>query len=557
MNQIYRIIGLLFWFTICPSILFSQVAPSKYWIQFTDKEYSSFSTDQPLDFLSQKAIDRRLKHSIAITEQDLPVSTFYTDSLEKLGMLILNTSRWLNAVTVFSNDQALLDTIHNLGFVAGKQKSLRLKSQPEPSDEKFSQKFEPVVARKSYSSDVYQYGASENQVKMLKGEFLHNLGFTGNNIHIAVIDAGFENSNTVSSLSHLFLSGRILGTRDFVTAGNSVYHEHQHGTNVLSVIGGNLNGQLIGTSPGASYWLLRSEDASSEYLIEEDNWVAAAEFADSAGVDIINTSLGYTIFDDPDMNHTYQDMDGKTTRISIAAGIAASKGMLIFVCAGNDGNKFWRYISAPADSDSALAIGAVNSSGNYVSFSSVGPSADGRIKPDLAAKGQGVVLQSASGAIVTGNGTSFSSPLVAGMAACLWQAFPELKAWEIKKAIVESASQFQNPDNLKGYGIPNFEKAYKLLDSSYIEIPWSVSPFKLYPNPFSEQVFIEALTDLPDRLTYKIFSLDGKLIFTGNIESMNYGEIRIINLPDHLIQGVYIIRLISKQTAGQSLLIKN
>jgi serine protease AprX len=557
MNQIYRITGLLFWFLICPSILLAQVAPSKYWIQFTDKEFSTYSIDQPLDFLSQKAIDRRLKHSIAMTEQDLPVSSFYIDSLEKLGIQILNISRWLNAVTVFSNDHALMDTITNLGFVATKQKTFRFKSQPEPPDEKFSQKFEAVIAGKSYNSDVFQYGASENQVKMMKGEFLHNLGLTGNNIHIAVIDAGFENANTVSSLSHLFLSGRIPGTRDFVTNGNSVYHEHQHGTNVLSVMGGNLSGQLIGTSPEASFWLLRSEDSGSEYLIEEDNWVAAAEFADSAGVDIINTSLGYTIFDDPDMNHSYSDMDGKTTRISVAAGIAASKGMLIVVSAGNDGNNFWHYISAPADNDSVLAIGAVNSSGNYVSFSSVGPSADGRIKPDLAAKGQGVVLQTAAGGIVTGNGTSFSSPLVAGLAACLWQAFPDAKAWEIKKAIVESASQFQNPDNLKGFGIPNFEKAYKLLDSSYVEIPESASPLKLYPNPFYEQVFIEALTDLPDRLTYKIFSLDGKLISSGIIESMSYGEIRIINLPNHLIQGVYIFRLISKQTARQSLLIKN
>lgn len=556
MRPICKAITLVCFFVIFSAELFGQVAPSKYWIQFTDKNHSEYSLDNPNEFLSQKSIDRRNLHAIALSENDLPVSAFYTDSLEKLGLVILNRSRWLNAVTVYTTDYELIDTIHHLGFVANRQKALRIKSRYPESVSKLPVGFGRIFQTKITTADFYQYGASGNQVKMMKGEFLHNAGFRGAGIDIAVIDAGFRGANVISSLTELFQTGRILGTKDFVSAGNSVYNEHEHGTNVLSLIGGIQPGYLAGTAPEASFWLLRSEDDLSEYLIEEDNWVSAAEMADSAGVYIINTSLGYTVFDDPLMNHSYQDMDGKTTRISIAAGIAASKGMLLFVSAGNDGNKPWRYISAPADNDSVLAIGAVTGSGSYASFSSRGPTADGRIKPDVTAQGQSVVFQGETGAFFTGNGTSFSSPLVAGLAACLWQAYPEAKAWDIKKAIIESASQYSNPDYFKGYGIPNFEKAFYLLDPDYKEPIGNLVTFKLFPNPTSGELFLEALTDLPGTNFYSVISPEGKTIFSGTFYQLNRGEITRLHFPKNIRQGFFIVRVISGKKTEQAIVIK-
>jgi serine protease AprX len=548
------IIASLLIFSSAP--LFGQVAPARYWIQFTDKNHSDFSLDNPLEFLSQKSLDRRTLHAIPLTENDLPVSRFYTDSLESFGLVILNRSRWFNAVTVYTTDEELIDTIHLLGFVANRQKAVKVKKGYTELPSKYPGNYQPVFFTKKTGSDYYQYGASGNQVKMMKGEFLHNAGFRGSGIDIAVIDAGFIGANVISSLSSLFQSGRILGARDFVTAGNSVYNEHQHGTNVLSLIGGNEPGYLTGTAPEASFWLLRSEDDQSEYLIEEDNWVAAAEFADSAGVYIINTSLGYTVFDDPLMNHSYEDMDGKTTRISIAAGIAASKGMLLFVSAGNDGSSSWRYISAPADNDSVLAIGAVTGSGSYASFSSRGPSSDGRIKPDVTAQGQSVVFQGASGAFFTGNGTSFSSPLVAGLAACLWQAFPQAKAWEIKNAIITSGSQYTNPDYYKGYGIPDFEKAFNLLDPDYKVPIGDLVTIKLFPNPTSGILYLEALKDLPGTNKYSITGPEGKTISTGTFSDLNRGEVIRLPFPGNIRQGFFIVKVISQIRTEQAIVIK-
>jgi serine protease AprX len=536
--------------------LSAQLAPDKYWIQFTDKHHSSYSTGQPEEFLSQRALERRTRQGLEVFEEDLPVSGFYVDSLEKLGLIILNRSRWFNSISVYSTDQELMDTLHRISFVASTGKISAASIPGMPTRTKFPESADPAPFQKSLSADLYQYGSSAGQIKMMKGEFLHNQSLTGEGIHIAVIDAGFLHANQVNALAPLFQSGQILGTRDFADGGFSVYEDHQHGTNVLSVIGGYLPGYLIGTAPSASFWLLRSEDAYSEYLIEEFNWVAAAEFADSAGADILNTSLGYNIFDNPLQNHQYDDMDGQTTLISRAAEKAADRGMLLTVSAGNEGNNSWRYITAPADADKILATGAVNSSGNYVGFSSLGPAYDGRVKPDVSAQGQAVVAQSASGSLVLVNGTSFSAPLIAGLAACLWQAFPEATNDEIRQAIIQSASQFRSPDPFLGYGIPDFQIAYQKLDKTFTEPEHPKDLFRLYPIPFATSLFFESFDNMTGETRYQIISLEGRVMHSGTIGPLQQGEILSLDLPESIRNGVFIFSAILWNKRVNRLIIK-
>ena len=297
-------------------------------------------------------------------------------------------------------------------------------------------------------------------------------------MQIAVIDAGFINADILPAFDSLWINNQILGQRDFVDGDNWVLDAHTHGMVILSILGANLPNELMGSAPKANYWLLRSEDAGSEYRIEEENWVSAAEFADSAGVDVINTSLGYSTFDDTLQNYNYKDMDGRTTRISRGAVKAASKGILVVVSAGNERNKLWKYITAPADADSILAVGAVDEFGTLASFSSVGPSSDGRIKPDVAAQGVGTVAQGLGG-LIGCNGTSCSSPVIAGLAACLWQANKQMSNVEIIEMIKQSSSQYQNPDTLTGYGLPNFANALSQIGA---DLPYSSIHIKdIYP----------------------------------------------------------------------------
>ena len=259
---------------------------------------------------------------------------------------------------------------------------------------------------------------------MLKGDILHNRDLKGKGKLIAILDAGFSRVDEMIAFEELFAENRILGTKDFVQRNNNVFDEHTHGMMVLSTMGAENKGQIIGTSPEASFWLLRTEDVDSENLIEEYNWLCAAEFADSVGADIINSSLGYTTFDDAGQNHTYTDMDGRTAPVSIAATIAAQKGMIVVNSAGNSGSGSWHFIGAPADADSILSVGAVDENADFAWFSSYGPSFDGRVKPTVVAQGRNTIVATSNNGTLTGNGTSFSSPIVAGLSACLWEAHP-------------------------------------------------------------------------------------------------------------------------------------
>ncbi len=518
--------------------VFCQTAPDRYFLEFTDKAHNSFSLQRPEEFLSERALERRARYNIPLKYNDLPVSTYYVDSLRSLGVKIINVSKWFNAVTIYSRDTALLDTIHHLSFVKNPVKKLQVKSSKSLVNTLHPDKFGKI-----YSTNNIDYGYATRQIEMLNGQLLHQQGYTGKNLQIAVIDAGFTGVDYLPAFDSLWKRGLILGWHDFVKDGLPVFQAFSHGTYVLSLMGANIPGQLVGTAPDAGYWLLRSENSNSEYLTEEDNWISAAEFADSAGADIINTSLGYSLFDDPSQDHSYQDMNGKTTRVSIGAEIAASKGMLVVVSAGNEGNSPWHYITAPADADSVLTVGAVNSDEIIASFSSVGPTADGRLKPNVCAMGQGDYIAGLTGNIAIGGGTSFSAPLIAGMAACLWQANPSASNMDVFKAIEESASLYPDSSFTYGYGIPDFNKANYLLSLQFGQDSLNTNRTQLFPNPFHSYFYIELSTKEESPVLIEIYDLYGKLLYTKSYVNSSRFHMLTVNDAATLPKGIYLVRV--------------
>ncbi len=531
---------------------FSQTAPNKYLIQFTDKNGTPYSITQPQDFLSARAILRRANQNILITDNDLPVNSTYVDSLKSLGLTVLNTSKWFNNATVYTTDTLLIDTIDYLSFVSGYSKSIQLKLNVNNNNIELNNELYT-----SKQTNFYDYGAGTNQIEMLNGHILHNHGFTGSGKIIAVLDAGFNNVDSLEIFDSLWINNQIIATHDFVANNDTLnFASSTHGMAVLSTMGGNLPGQLVGTAPKAMYMLLRTEDTSSEYLVEEDNWVSGAEYADSAGADIITSSLGYTTFNDPSQSHTYNDMDGNTTRVSIAADIASSKGILVLTSAGNDGASAWHYISAPADADSVLSIGAVNGAGNYASFSSTGPTYDGRIKPNITAQGEASAIVTSSGIISYGTGTSFSCPITAGLVACLWQEFPALTNMELKDVIEQSASQYANPDSLLGYGIPDFAYASLILNGVDYRKDDTESLVNVYPNPLSDRFYIDFYSVDSQDVNINIYDIYGKqmLTETKTVNSNSFNQYNY-NLK-HLSNGIYIINIITTNKTYKHKIIK-
>jgi subtilisin family serine protease len=528
MNARLTLITICFFFVV---VSFGQTAAvDSYWVQFRDKKGTPFQISHPEKFLSQRAIERRLKQHIAIDSTDLPVSPVYLDSLKKLGLQIFHTSKWLNGSTVRTADTALISRVKKLGFIAEVQLT-----KPALMTKSTTRKFnEPEV---SVDINPETYGNALAQLEQLDGEYLHNSGYRGKGIQIAVLDAGFWHASQIAAFDSLFNSGRILGTRDFVDPTSDIYQQHSHGMSVLSCMGGNVPDRFVGTAPDASFYLFRTEDVSSEYLIEEDNWVAAAEYADSLGVDEINSSLGYFTFDDSLMNHTYADMDGKTTRVTRGANLAFQKGILVFTSAGNEGNNPWKHIIAPSDGTGVIGVAAVDQNGNRAPFSSVGPAYSGAVKPNVAARGSGTYLVTGSGTLGTSSGTSFSSPVLAGVGACLLQANRFANVQQVKFAIEQSASQYNSPDSLLGYGIPDFALADKYLklnsyQQSNPKITWIATP-----NPFTGHLFITN-PDLKEGTVYQvgIYNLQGVCLmrYSGNTSGVIFLK-NLSALPDGLL----------------------
>lgn len=421
-----------------------------YRVQLRDKHATPYSISEPLAYLSQKAIERRQRQNIAIDSTDLPVSQVYEKSLQQQGVSVVCKSKWNNTVVVRLNDTTVVDKIKQLPFVAGMKKVWV--SPDSISEDKSRPKYHKELVLHD-NKDADYYGAAAEQIKMLGGDKLHAEGYRGKGMMIAVLDAGFTNADLIPA----FREVDVMGFLDFVQSVKSdMFTASRHGTQVLSTMAVNVPNVYVGTAPEASYWLLRCEDQQTEQPVEEDYWTAAAEYADSVGVDVINSSMGFHDYDNPADSYSYWQQDGKTTLISRTASMLCGKGIVLVNSAGNEGNGAWKKIIFPADATDILSVGAVTSIRRYASFSSLGPTQDGRIKPDVMAQGSPTKIVTTRGTISSDSGTSFASPLIAGLVACLWQKFPQKTAKEIMEMVRQSADNIIHPDNVYGYGIPDF-----------------------------------------------------------------------------------------------------
>ncbi|MCC6286310.1 MAG: S8 family serine peptidase [Chitinophagaceae bacterium] len=517
---------------------------SKYIIVLKDKNNTTYSLNNPSAYLSAKAIARREKQNISIDSTDIPVNAWYIDSIRNAGAVtILNASKWLNQVLIQTTDNNALDKINQFAFVktakgiaarkASAEKEILMETSP-------SKKINKVQG-----DNYYNYGNSYAQINIHEGEFLHNNNFRGEGMTIAVLDAGFYHYDTNPLFDSVRINNQVLGTWDFVANKTSVTEENAHGMLCFSTIAANKPGVMVGTAPKAKFYLFRTEEVATEYPVEEQNWVAAAEMADSLGVDLITTSLGYTTFDNPSLDYTYANMNGKTTICAKGAAYAFKKGMFISASAGNSGNSSWHYIATPADGENVLAVGSVTASGTASDFSSYGPSSDGRMKPDVVSVGSNTVVAGIDGNPTNAySGTSLSNPNFAGLVTCLWQAFPERTNAEILDAVRKSSSQYNNPDTKKGYGIPNMRIAYNLLQGKRDEETnkrilgkeW----IKAYPVPFTSAFNIVINPPQTSRATLVLYDAGGKKVLVKyvDVQSGTYQQVSF-NTLSSLAPGVY------------------
>lgn len=448
---------------------------TRYVVRFKNKGGSPHTIANPSTYLSQRAIDRRIKYSIAIDSTDLPITPSYISQIRAIpNVTLLNVSKWLNAVTIQTTDANAITVIDNLPFVLSTGSVAAKENNAGRLIGKFDDEINPgqintASRTEQLTGDYYNYGAgSLNEIHLHNGEFLHNIGLRGQGMQIAMLDNGFNNYTTLKSFDSMNTNGQVLGTWDFVAREQNVANDGSHGMSCLSTIAANIPGQFIGKAPKASFWLYQTEDNASEYPIEEFNWACGAEKADSSGADVISSSLGYGYgFDGGLPDYLYSTLDGNTTMAAKAADLAAKKGIMVFVAAGNAGNLAWHNIVTPADGDSVIAVGAVTSTGVVGSFSSYGPSGDGQIKPDLASVGVAAMVQSTGNTIITGNGTSYACPNLSGLGTVLWQGFPEYNNMKILDALRKSADKYNSPDNRTGYGIPDLKLAFAKLLADY------------------------------------------------------------------------------------------
>lgn len=486
---------LLAWF-VSVSVYAQQ---NRYMVFFKDKEGISYTLDNPIAFLSQGAVDRRIRQGIDIEVRDLPVQSAYVDGVRGAGAEVFHTTRWMNGVLVVC-EASVISTVQSLPYVD------RVEFVSPPSGGESG-------GRRSFnfrSKNNHAGIETESQLSMLGIHRMHEGDYTGAGVTIAVLDSGFPGVDKVAAFRHIFEADRFAQavSYDFVHHSADVFQYDDHGTEVLSVIGALIPDAYTGGAFAASFQLFVTEDVVTEYRIEEYNWLFAAERADSAGADIIHSSLGYYDFDEPSMNYSLSQMDGKTAVVTQAAQLAAERGIIVVTSAGNEGNiASWRIITAPADAVDVLAIGGVNSTREKTNSSSIGPSADNRIKPDLAALGMGVKVVKGNGQISTASGTSLAAPLVTSLAAGLVQRYPDLTSREIMTLLKQTASQATRPDNLLGYGIPNFQAVVNFQE----RVP-QTSVFEIFPNPLKDDTLTISPNDptLIDSCEIEIITAQGQ-----------------------------------------------
>lgn len=502
---------------------------NRYVVFFKDKAGTPYTISNPHEFLSPKAIQRRIKHLISATETDLPVTPSYVDDIRNAGATVLYTSRWMNGALV-QCDAALLSTllalpqVEAIEFVApgarpvnGGRKG-RVKSKAGQQDD-----------------------ATTPQLAMIGIDQMHADGFRGEYLTIAVFDGGFSGADTSAPFQHVFAESRFHAavSHDFVYGGSDVFRHDDHGTQVWSVIAAFQDGNYTGGAYKASFQLYVTEDVDTEYRIEEYNWLIAAERADSAGVDIINSSLGYNTFDDPSMDYVTENMDGNTAVISKAVNLATQRGIIVVTSAGNEGAKPWRIITAPADAEDAVAVGNVNLSSIKSPSSSFGPTADGRIKPDVVALGTSTKVIRANGTVGSASGTSVAAPLVTALVAGVWQKYPHLFNWRLIEALRISSSQGSSPDNMLGYGLPGYHAICQYLEQD-IEAP----AIQVYPNPVLDDLLvIESSNPFElDEAPYAISNSTGQTVSTGKAR-FTWNDARYVVSLSGLNPGLYFLRV--------------
>lgn len=519
-----------------------ELAPGVYWVYFSDKAGSGYQISEPELFLSERSINRRAMQNLGVDHHDRPVSPAYLQEIRDLGVQIMHVSRWLNGIAMGQMNESLFQQVLQLSFTD------TIPWEPETDDVYFPPKSgAPRFEAPMEPAPSYDYGIAREQVRQVRTDGLHALGYTGKGVWIGVLDAGFFNMDSLPAFTRLFEDGRILGERNYVNESSIYELSSSHGMSVSSIMAGQWDANLVGTAPHAHYLLCSTENSDQETRVEEIAWIEAAEYADSLGVDVLNTSLGYSDFDGVDYDYTYRDMDGRSTYISRAASLCASRGMILCTSAGNSGNDAWYHITAPADASNVLAVGAVDSTNVLASFSSRGPSYDARIKPDITAMGYRTGIQYHDGRLVRGNGTSFASPVMTGSVASLWQAFPDLPARDLIHMIRQSGHRSLNPDSNYGFGTPNMMHAYHSITRTPVSMKAGV--LEIWPNPASDRIRIRIPEEGEQEL--RLYDLNGRIALSRTMYLP--GELHI---PGGLPEGIYILEIMTTEGVYRSRLLK-
>ncbi|MBU0940382.1 MAG: S8 family serine peptidase [Bacteroidetes bacterium] len=529
----------VFLFLLVSVVVFPQ---EDAWVYFKDKPSATTFLNAPLQMLSQRALDRRENQKIVLDLKDVPIEADYVAQINAVvGIDVKAKSKWLNAVHV-RGTSTLINSLRSISFVA----SVDFANKSLNQTGKTTKEFKSKISSKTKQTKInFSYGNAKNQIEMLNGTVLHQQNFTGSGKIIAVLDSGFPGVNTTVPFERLRVNNQILGGYNFVDRDANFYGGDTHGSYVLATMGGYKENELVGTAPDASYYLFVTEDALSENPLEESLWVEAAEEADRLGVDIINSSLGYFDFDNSAYDHTYSQLNGSSTFISKGAEIAYSRGMIVVTSAGNSGGSSNPYITAPADAVSVIAVGAVNAAGVRANFSSIGPSFDNRVKPDVMAQGVSSVLSDEKGNIITADGTSFSSPILAGMIACLWQAFPDKTNSQIRDLVLKSSDRFTSPSAQYGYGIPNFATAKTLQ-----VVEFGSKYFGIYPNPATDLITVSFPENF-NKGSVIFYSILGQKVFEKQLN-----ESEVLFSVDSLNKGIYIYKIESEAFSQTGKIIK-